>query len=340
MTHLSWIGAAVAWVATLLLAPEIALAAENTCKKIAGVQLEACKSEAKDDFLSAKANCLNLADKADRNECLGDAQDESKETKALCKDQKAARKDLCEELGEDRYEPDFEPASFETDFSEPQTPNPYFPLEIGHTWEYQGGEETIAIEVENKTKLIEGVTCVVVRDVVTVDGLEVEDTDDWFAQRTDDGTVVYCGEISQSFEVFAGDDPLEAELVELEGSWKAGRGGALPGTLFLGTPVVGAVYRQELARGDAEDAAEVLSTTYALGSDAELDQFVPTALAQALCSEGDCIVTREFSPLSPDGFERKYYARDVGLFLEVDPEDGSTVVLVDCNFAAVCDDLD
>ena len=45
-------------------------------------------------------------------------------------------------------------------------PNPYYPLAIGNVREYVGGEETIRIEVLDKTKLIEGVTCIVVNDVV------------------------------------------------------------------------------------------------------------------------------------------------------------------------------
>ena len=44
----------------------------------------------------------------------------------------------------------------------------------------------------------------------------------------------------------------------------------------------------------------------------------------------------EFTPIEPDAFGRKYYARGIGLFLEVDPEDGDVVQLVDCNFDARC----
>jgi len=334
------IGLAAVWAASLLLGGVAAAKGEeNTCEKIAGLQLEACKAEATDDLLNAKANCLNLGSKSERTECTDDAQDDAKEAKRDCREQNEAREDLCEALGENRYEPDFDPANFDQDFSNLEHPNPYFPLATGNTWQYEGPDETISIEVLAKTKLIEGVTCAVVRDVVESDGLAVEDTDDWFAQR-DDGSVVYCGEISKNFEVFEGDDPEEAELVDVEGSWKAGRDGALPGVVFQGTPVVGAIYRQELSLGDAEDAAEVLSTTYAYGSNATLDAFVPAALAQTLCANSDCIVTGEFSPLSPDGFERKYYARGVGLFLEVDPDDGDIVALTDCNFATVCNDLD
>ena len=73
--------------------------------------------------------------------------------------------------------------------------------------------------------------------------------------------------------------------MDVEGSLKAGRDGALPGTLFMATPIAGAVYRQEFAAGNAEDAAEVLSTTYGFGSDAQLDQFVPQALVELLCTQ-------------------------------------------------------
>ena len=33
-------------------------------------------------------------------------------------------------------------------------------------------------------------------------------------------------------------------------------------------------------------------------------------------------MTAEFTPIEPDVFERKYYARDIGLFLEVELESG------------------
>lgn len=290
-----------------------------------------------DDYLEAKARCVQVLDAEERGECISDARDELRQHARLCREQLRARRQLCDALGEDRYDPDFDPAKFDDDFENPTAPNPHFPLGIGHRWEYQGGDETVTVEVLDKTKQIEGVTCIVVNDRVEVDGEVVEDTDDWFGQRKD-GTVDYCGEISRDFEFFEGDDPEEAELVSIEGSWKAGRDGDLPGTLFPGTPVVGAVYRQEFSPGNAEDAAEVLSTTYGFGNDPELDRLVPQALAEQLCA-GDCVVTREFTPLEPDASERKYYARGIGLFLEVDLESGEVVQLVDCNFDARCNGL-
>jgi hypothetical protein len=327
-----WIGLGVC----LFQAPGAAQAA-GFCSSTAAIQLEACKGQVKDELNTARAICQNLGDSKERLACQRDAVATGAEASELCLEQRDARLDLCDALGEDRYDPDFDPADFDRTFS---SPNPYFPLSIGDHWSYAGPDgEAIEVEVLNATKRIEGVTCVVVHDLVQQDGDDVEDTDDWFGQRRD-GTVDYCGEISQTFEYFAGDRPRERELVGIEGSWKAGRDGDKPGTLFPGAPQAGAVYRQEWSAGNAEDAAIVLSTSYRYGQDAELDEHVPRRLAQLLCSsKRPCIVTGEFTPIEPDGFERKYYARDVGRFLEVDPESGEVVRLVGCNVDSRCGSL-
>jgi hypothetical protein len=39
-------------------------------------------------------------------------------------------------------------------------------------------------------------------------------------------------------------------------------------------------------------------------------------------------VTGEFTPLEPDGFEKKFYKPGVGMILAVDPEDGDREALV------------
>ncbi len=334
----NWLGTpwlfAILFVMGCLLGSETAFA-QNYCSRTADAQSRACGHEATDDFHKARAICINISSQQEREACLAEAEAERTAANQLCGEQLAARKELCGELGEDRYDPDFDPADFDDDFGNLTNPNPYFPLTVGNQWVYEGGDETVTVEVLDKTKLIEGVTCIVVNDRGDEDGELVEDTDDWFGQRTD-GTVDYCGEISKNFETFDGDNPMVAELVDIDGSWKAGRDGAKPGTLFPGLPTVGMVYRQEWAPGDAEDAATVLSTNYGFGSDPELDESVPQALAALLCPGNTCVVTGEFSPLSPGGFERKYYATGIGLFLEVHPESGEIVQLVDCNFDARC----
>ena len=126
--------------------------------------------------------------------------------------------------------------------------NPYFPLTPGTTWVYEGesdGEaERNEVTVTDETKTILGVTCVVVRDVVLIDGEIVEDTLDWYAQDAD-GNVWYMGEAVQDFE--------DGELVSTEGSWEAGVDGAQPGIIMLADPQVGDYYQQELYEGEAED---------------------------------------------------------------------------------------
>ena len=98
------------------------------------------------------------------------------------------------------------------------------------------------------------------------------------------------------------------------------------------------MYREEFSLSNAEDVTEVLSTTYAFGSDPKLDRFVPQQLAERFCS-GDCVVTKNFSLLEPGVFARKYYARGIGVFLEVNPDIEEVVQLVDCNFDPRCEDL-
>ncbi len=330
----------IALAAALLLATTgaTASAAGRYCSATASAQLAACHNEIRDDFYESKAICTNVSDDEERAECFGDAAGERKEGNQLCSDQRAARGELCDRIGEGRYEPDIDPADFDGDYHNPTRPNPYYPLTIENVWEFQSAGESSRVEVLDETKLIEGVTCIVVRDVVTSQGGGSEDTNDWYAQRKD-GTVDYFGEESKDLEVFSGDVPMNPELVSIDGSFKAGRDGDKPGTIFLAAPAVGDTYRQEWSAGNAEDAATVLSTSYGYGSDPDLDRFVPRALAELLCAANDCVVTADYTPIDPDVVERKYYARGIGSFFEVKIDTGETTQLVDCNFDARCASL-
>ncbi len=306
------------------------------CSTTAIDQFFGCKAAARSDFLIAKAICINLSDEDERDECEDDARQSRREEKELCHDQLAARFEVCEDLGEDRYDPDFDAESFVDDYS--TAVNSFYPIAIGNVWEYESGDETTVVQVLSETKLIDGVNCIVVNDVVRENGEFREDTDDWFAQRLD-GTLDYCGEIVTDFESFDGDMPAIPELIAIDGSFKAGRDGDKPGTLFLGTPIVGALYRQEWSASNAEDMALVVSTTYSYGNDPALDAFVPEDLANYFCGAGDCVVTRDFSPLDPGPFEHKFYANGIGLFLETKPLEGEFSRITDCNFDARCNTL-
>jgi predicted acyltransferase (DUF342 family) len=98
------------------------------------------------------------------------------------------------------------------------------------------------------------------------------------------------------------------------------------------------VYLEEFSLGNAEDVTEILSTTYKFGDNPDLDQLVPQQLADRLCSAGDCVVTKNFSLLEPGISARKYYARGIGTFLEVESE-GDVIQLVSCNFNDKCQNL-
>jgi len=307
------------------------------CSATARAIFRACEHEVQDDYWIAVAFCINVSDDAKRAQCYVDAKASRRESKQFCEVQRAGRLDACKSLGEDRYDPDFRPALFDDDYAHLTNPNPYFPLGIGNRWEYRSGTETDTVEVVNETKLIAGVRCIVVRDIVKDNGRSVEETDDWYAQAKD-GNVWYFGEEVKNYETFRGDRPRRPELVSIDGSFKAGRDSAKPGIIFRASPTAGEVYIEEFSLGNAEDVTEVLSTTYAFGNDPELDRFVPQQLAELLCA-GNCVVTRNFSLLEPGIVDRKYYSPGIGFFLEVHLNTGETVDLVRCNFDPRCNML-
>jgi hypothetical protein len=326
-------------VAGMLVAASIGAADADTdhahvCSATATLAFSACQNSVADEFQLAKAICLNLDDEEERDKCEDEAEQAHDDGRALCRDQRHARRDVCRLLGEGRYDPEFDPELFTDPY---ENTNLYFPLAVGNQSEFVGADETVLIEVLDETKSIEGVTCAVVSDRVYVDEFVIEDTNDWFAQAKD-GDVWYCGEETAEYETFEGDEPIVPELVSIDGSFKAGRGGDKAGIAFLGMPHNGRTYRQEFSLSNAEDLATILSTSYQYGVDPELDHLVPADLANLLCA-GDCVVTYEFTPLDPEGAERKYYAPHIGQFLTVDLVSDTISQLVDCNYDPRCADL-
>ena len=307
------------------------------CSQTAELLAGACEHERQDDYLRAAAVCTNESDTGDRADCFAEAEAARGEAGQLCDEQAEGRMDACQALGEDRYDPEFEPGDFEKDYKKLATTNAYFPLGVGNRWEYRGGVEVNTVEVLPRTKLVDEVPCVVLRDRVWKDGDLVEDTDDWFAQARD-GSVWYCGEEVKDFESFKGDAPRLPELISIDGSFKAGRDGDKPGIIFLASPRAGEVYQEEFSLGHAEDMTEVLSITYGVGHDRDLDRFVPRQLVRRLCAN-DCVVTRNTSKLEPGTFALKYFAPGIGFFLEVQPEGHEVLQLVNCNFDPRCTSL-
>jgi hypothetical protein len=192
--------------------------------------------------------------------------------------------------------------------------------------------------VLGQTRLVEGVTCVVVDERLFLDGFLFEENLGSFAQATN-GAVFRCGRQVRGFASFEGDVPGTPELVRTEGSFRAGRNRAKPGIVFPSVAAEGDVFFESFAPGTAEDVVEVLSTSFSFGDAGNLDRFVPRRLADLLCAAGDCVVTRHFSLLAPRIETLRFFARGVGMFLEVNPESGETLQLTDCNFDPRCSSL-
>ncbi|MDZ4774354.1 MAG: hypothetical protein SGI72_14600 [Planctomycetota bacterium] len=187
--------------------------------------------------------------------------------------------------------------------------HPLHPLPAGASWEYEeetrDGLETVEIEVLPSTRVVMGVTCVAVRDRVRLDGVIVEDTEDWFAQD-DAGNVWYFGESVVNYEY---DDNGVLLGTNTAGSWEAGLDVdavgsiAQPGIAMWAQPAVGVTYYQEFYATAAEDMGQIVAIGVTLTT--------PGGVTYA-----GCLQTLDWNPLDPDGLEYKYYAPAIGLVYE------------------------
>ena len=212
------------------------------------------------------------------------------------------------EKEEDDSIPDvnYNPAIVPSNFVDSVT-NIYFPLIPGTVYTYIAqtgdGSEDIVVSVLSETKIVAGVQCTVVRDIVSVDGQAIEDTHDWYAQDID-GNVWYMGEDVSNYE--------NGKLVDKEGSFESGIDGAKPGIIMLAHPVLEMPYRQEYYFGTAEDWGKVVAKGVSVT--------VPFGTFE------NCIKTADWNGVEPDApVEYKYYAPGIGVVKE-EAEDGSEVV--------------
>jgi hypothetical protein len=194
-----------------------------------------------------------------------------------------------------------DPTNFSADIT-----NPYWPMKPGTRWIYRGVEEgksaeDIVVVVTTSTKkLANGITARQVRDTARSEGQIIEDTVDWYAQDSD-GNVWYMGEHTAEFE--------NGKIVSREGSWEAGKDGAMPGIIIPAQPEVGQKYRQEYKKGEAEDNGQVLATNNLVG-------------VKAGQYKGS-LVTMDTSAIETDVVEFKFYAPRVGPLLSVDISGGA-----------------
>jgi len=176
--------------------------------------------------------------------------------------------------------------------------NPFLPLTPGNSWVYQdveGGVVTDVVDtvtVTNQTKVIDGVECVVVKDVVREGNKITESTKDYYAQDVA-GNVWYFAEDTKTFQ---------AGGVDRAGTFRGDVDGAAPGIIMLAHPQIGDRYFEENAPGVAVDQAEVTSLNQSAN--------VPFGSFQ------NCLQTRNTSAIIPGDIEFKFYQSGIGSVLE------------------------
>lgn len=305
MTRTVWMTAMMALVFGAATAGTVR--AETACGATAKIMRQVCKDQAKADFGLDLGSCANVTTKETRKVCRTAAKGPFGDGKDECADQFDSRTAFCAVIGGDPYDPPISQASFLSPAATAANPNPFLPLVPGTVRTYQETNgETVVTTVTNGTRVVNGVTTIVVHDVGSMGGKVFEDTEDYLAQHVD-GSVWYFGEVSQSFDA-------DGRLEDLHGSFLAGVDGAKPGIAMQAAPTVGLFYRQEFALGIAEDAAEVTSIT-------------GTETTPGGSCTANCLVTRDFNILEPGHNEAKYYAPGIGLILEVNLETGKRTEL-------------
>jgi hypothetical protein len=274
------------------------------CQKTAQDALDGCQKAAQSTRSVALGKCLNISDSTARANSQKQSTADYQDALQTCQDGFASRQAACQKFGPARYDPVIDPANFVRHVT-----NPFFPLPPGQTFVYEGQTKDGFVHndfiVTHKTKLIMGVICTEVHDVVYLDGKLAEDTLDWYAQDRQ-GNVWYFGENTAELE--------NGRPVTLAGTFTAGVNNDQPGIIMEGNSVVGDFYRQEFALANAEDNALVVSLN--------------TTVTVPRGTFTHCLKTLETTPLEPDARENKYYASEVGNVLTVDLQTGDKIKLV------------
>ena len=193
-------------------------------------------------------------------------------------------------------EPAFDAANFPDGAT---VTNPWFPLIPGTVFTTRGikdGKAAVGrLTVTDRTKVIAGVTTRVIDDRTTLDGILSERTTDYYAQDAS-GNVWYIGEDTAELDT-------KGNVVNRDGTWRAGVDGAVPGIFMEADPAIGDTYRQEYYPGQAEDHYQVISLTATV--------HVPFGTFT------DALRTKEWTPLEPDVLDNKFYVRGIGVVREV-----------------------
>jgi hypothetical protein len=183
--------------------------------------------------------------------------------------------------------------------------NPWFPLKPGTTYVYQGVKDGVSavdiLQVTHRTRVINGVRCVVIEDRSYFNARLGERTIDWYAQDRA-GNVWYYGEATAELN-------SNGTVKTTAGSFQAGKNGARGGIFMPAHPHVGAAYQQEFSKGNAEDRFKILS----------LSAHITTPGG----SSQHAMLTEETTPLEPGTIDHKTYVRGIGTVREVTVKGGN-----------------
>lgn len=320
--------AAVLAAAMLALAAAAAGAAPpGACSTHASLLQNACFADREDDFLVHSADCAYVVGEDEEKECRADARAEKAEKRDECKEVYAARLELCELLGEERFDVDLS----EADLVDEPDGNRYWPLNPGHTHVIVGGGEVTVVTVTDEpVRDVGGIPCRVVRDLVFEEVEEggsfeyeaLEATQDWYGELASDseiglsGDTLYCGENTYEIE--------DGLIDNTDGSFANDNDRVRAGFLVRADPEVfpglGNGDRQEMASDEAEDYVRYESITATPTEEQGGD-------AENFPCEDSCLQTFEVNPRDPGEGEFKYYLPDVGFVLatKLELEDGEYV---------------
>ena len=194
-----------------------------------------------------------------------------------------------------------------SNFTDPVA-NTYFPLESGTALILEGSEDGEAlrerVRITAEHRMIEGVSTVVVHDVIRSHGVLVEKTIDWYA-ADNDGNVWYFGEDTATYDA-------DGNVQSTEGTWLAGVDGAVAGIIMPANPRPTDAYRQEFYVGHAEDQGWIVQRGAKVSVPyGDLDKVVRSF---------------EWTRLEPGVMALKFYAPGLGIVLEKDVAGGNELL--------------
>ncbi|HET6175251.1 MAG TPA: hypothetical protein VFD90_21785 [Gaiellales bacterium] len=189
-----------------------------------------------------------------------------------------------------------------TDFTA-RVDNPWYPLRPGTRYLYRGTKDgqpsRDVLAVTHETRVIDGVTCVVVRDRLYLRGRLGERTTDYYTQDSR-GNVWYFGEDTAELD-------RNGHVRSTSGTWMAGLDGAQPGIYMPAHPRIGQSGRQEYYKGQAEDHFKVIGLFHTVTRPRTTNT----------------LLTKEWTPLEPGIIDHKLYVRGIGTVLEQTEQGGS-----------------